>query len=377
MGRRSVRNLTEDVRRTTRLRVGGPAVGYLGYVGRDNAGDEAILQGQRVLHPDAVLEPMPLGLQWGRVLAALGRRRVPALGGRAVLLGGGTVVGRADWRARLSQVRDAAPGTPVVMLGAGVEDPEFLGRKRYTSPEELRAWAPVLAEFAGVSVRGPRSAELLAGVGIHAPVVGDPALALGDTTPRPDAVQDGLVGVNVAVPEDVHGGDTGAVERSVAEVVARLTRRGARVRLVPMHPHDAAASERLVMSLAGAERARVEIVPTAVGGPDTVAALRPCEVVLGQRLHTVVLGCAAMVPSLAVAYRPKSDDFLASVRRPEWSLRSTDLSAAEVADTVLAVGRDRDRQVDHLLVVVGELREALRAEAARLQLLVPALAGRA
>ena len=51
--------------------------------------------------------------------------------------------------------------------------------------------------------------------------------------------------------------------------------------------------------------------------------------------------------------------------------------AAEVADTVLAVGRDRDRQVDHLLVVVGELREALRAEAARLQLLVPALAGRA
>jgi hypothetical protein len=89
VGRRSVRNLTEDVRRTTRLRVGGPAVGYLGYVGRDNAGDEAILQGQRVLHPDAVLEPMPLGLQWGRVLAALGRRRVPALGGRAVLLGGG------------------------------------------------------------------------------------------------------------------------------------------------------------------------------------------------------------------------------------------------------------------------------------------------
>jgi len=376
VGRRSVRNLTEDVLRTSRLRVGGPAVGYLGYVGRENAGDEAIREGQELLHPRAVLRPLPIGLQWGQVLAALGRRGVPALGGRAVLLGGGTVVGRADWRTRLEQVRAASPGTPVAMLGAGVEDPEFLGRRRYTSPEELRAWAPVLAGFAGVSVRGPRSAELLAGIGVTAPVVGDPALALGDATPRRDAVQDGLIGVNVAVPEDVHGGDTAAVERSVAEVVARLVRRGARVRLVPMHPHDAAASERLVLSLADAERARVEIVPTAVGGPDTVAALRPCEVVLGQRLHTVVLGCAALVPSLAVAYRPKSDDFLASVGRPEWSLRSTDLSAVEVADRVLALARDRDRQVEHLQSVVGGLREALHAEAARLQVLVPALAGR-
>lgn len=375
MGRRSVRHLTEDVVRTSRLRVGGPAVGYLGYVGRHNAGDEAIWQGQEVLHPQALLKPLPIGLQWGRVLAGLGRRGVRAVGGGAVLLGGGTVVGRPDWRSRLEQLRAASPGTPFAMLGAGVEDPDFLGRKRYTSPEELRAWAPILREFAGVSVRGPRSAELLAGIGIDAPVVGDPALALGDAVPRPDAVQDGLIGVNVAVPEDVHGGDTSSVEASVAQVVATLTRRGARVRLVPMHPHDAAASERLTMSLAGAERQRVEILPAVVGGPDTVAALRPCEVVLGQRLHTVILGCAAMVPSLAVAYRPKSDDFLASVRRAEWSLRSTDLSPVEVADKVLAVGHDRDRQVTHLQSVVNELREALRAEASRLQGIVPALAG--
>lgn len=69
-------------------------------------------------------------------------------------------------------------------IGVGVEDPVFGGRNSGSGNGELKRWAPILSKFRTVSVRGPRSAELLADIGLDVEVSGDPALLLpGPTSP--------------------------------------------------------------------------------------------------------------------------------------------------------------------------------------------------
>src|SRR5262245_33946666 len=76
-----------------------PPIAYLGFSGRGNAGDDAIFLAHQRSLPGAQLARLPL--EWERqTLAVLGRlRRRPLHAG--ILVGGGTVVGRAQWRERL------------------------------------------------------------------------------------------------------------------------------------------------------------------------------------------------------------------------------------------------------------------------------------
>ena len=57
-------------------------------------------------------------------------------------------------------------------IGVGVEDPVFVGRNSGSEKDELKRWAPILSEFQIVSVRGPRSAELLSGIGLRCAGIG-------------------------------------------------------------------------------------------------------------------------------------------------------------------------------------------------------------
>ena len=297
---------------------------------------------------------------------------VPSVRPRSILLGGGTVVGRREWRQRLERLLTSAGDVPAVAIGAGVEDPAFVGTRSYTSADELRQWAGLLRGFSAVTVRGPRSAELLADVGLDVVVVGDPALAIEPDGGRPLTPSPGIVGVNVALPEDVHGGDKQAVVQVVTGAVARLVEAGHEVRLLPMHPDDVAASRALVAALPESDRARVRLVPVPRAPHDMVRLLGECEVVVGQRLHTVVLAAAAGVPALAVSYRPKCRDFMLSLERPQWALPSSGLQPQAVADAVSELVADRAEQAAHLAQRVGELRRRLRAAAATS---LPALTG--
>src|SRR5918992_799748 len=92
--------LPANVRRSRGLAIGAePPIGYLGFAGRGNAGDDAILAAHRRSLPEVGFGLLPL--EWEReTLALLGRaRRRPLHSG--VLFGGGTVVGREAWRRRL------------------------------------------------------------------------------------------------------------------------------------------------------------------------------------------------------------------------------------------------------------------------------------
>src|SRR5205085_972426 len=121
-------------------------------------------------------------------------------------------------------------------IGVGVEDPVFVRRQFGSDKDELQRWAPLLSRFRTVSVRGPRSAELLSEVGLDVEVSGDPALLL----PRPDVhPEDGLIGVNLGFGDDhLWGHDPAMVASEVARALRQLSSRGHRFVGILMNPAD-------------------------------------------------------------------------------------------------------------------------------------------
>ena len=159
-------------------RIEGPLVAYLGWHGRNNLGDDAIYEAVRSQLPGATFVDMPCLPQEMIRAATTGLNR--SLRHSTQVLGGGTLVGRRFWRRLVKRGMARTRDNGTYAIGVGVEDPVFTGRNSGSERGELKHWAPMLSEFRALSVRGPRSAELLSGIGLDVEVSGDPAFSSRD-----------------------------------------------------------------------------------------------------------------------------------------------------------------------------------------------------
>ncbi|MEW1958804.1 polysaccharide pyruvyl transferase family protein [Kineococcus sp. NPDC059986] len=352
-----VRRRPAVVRGARELPAAGEGISYLGFAGQRNIGDDAILEAHQRWTLGRPVNQLPVH----HVPEVLSRAR--AAGPNPVLLGGGTLVGRADWLARVKAFDGAGLASSWSLMGVGVEDPTFSGRRVHASWDDLKAWADVLPTFGEVTVRGPLSQGILAEVGVDSRVVGDPALFFAHD--RVPVETDGdLVGMSVAVPEDVWGGDPGAVVTALSEAARLLVQQGRRVRLLAMHPADLAPSEAVARAVGRGEAVEVLSPPTT---DDFVSAVRDCSVVVGQRLHAVVLASAVGVPSLAIEYRPKCLDFQLSIDRGDWTLSTRGLDAGDVVERAQELLEQRDEHSAAVQVGVARLVGELSADAVRVR----------
>ncbi len=276
--------------------------GYLGWIGQSNLGDDAIADvlGRQLAPLDLIQAPMSVS-ELIHLRTEVTRRE--ALARRRLLLGGGTVIGRANWRLNLAISLRACRGGAAVMIGAGVEDPTFRGRRSFSSFGELKRWRHVLERFESVTVRGPRSAELCAGIGIEARVVGDPAL-LATMTARPSS--EGPVVVSLGYGDSLRGGDQATV---VATIAASLAARPDRhVVAVSVNPSDREWANRLA-DILGSQVTRADAFDLATF--DRVIDGASC--VVAERLHAGILAAAAGFAPVMIGYQPKVDDFAGSV----------------------------------------------------------------
>ncbi|MFI5613735.1 polysaccharide pyruvyl transferase family protein [Amycolatopsis sp. NPDC051903] len=331
---------------------------YVGWTGQGNLGDNAIA--------DALLPRLPGVEPWHvphepRAFA----RRVVADGlrgarERAVLVGGGTVVGRRNWRLLLEATgRLLAWRRPWHLIGIGVEDPAFQGRNSFSAGGELARWRGLCARFDRVTVRGPRSAALLESVGVPAEVVGDPALL---HEPEPVAPQEKLLGVNLGFGDDLWGHDHGRVVEAVADLVRGLAADGWTARFLVINRKDRVFAD---------EAVRLAAVPAEIRAADTVpeyfAAVGDCTALVAERLHALVLAAAAAVPVVGLEYQPKCADFLASVGAEEHCVRTDRVTPGLLREHVDALAEGRAAESARLLGEVGELRARLRDELARIR----------
>jgi polysaccharide pyruvyl transferase WcaK-like protein len=348
-----------------RRQLKGPGIAYIGWIGHKNLGDEAIYEALQGQLPGRRFESVPL---WPRELLDASRsRRVRALRRSTLLLGGGTVLGRSYWRYHLWTALALVPTRPAFMIGAGVEDPAFKGVGSPGNSRELRRWPAIFRRFHAVTVRGYRSQALLADQGIDSRVVGDPGLLL---TAAPDSeVSPGLIGVNLGFGDDLFGHDHGAVVTEAAAMCRKLLAAGRQVRFLVANPADMPPLGHC-LSLIG-DHAGVEVIDCSA--PTTyMRAVAECEVVVAERLHAAVLACAAHVPTISLAYQPKCFDFMSSVDRQEWCVRTDQVSAEDLVSRVEALSARRTSESVGLKANVERMRVTLRSELETIQRLTGA-----
>ncbi|WP_210494636.1 polysaccharide pyruvyl transferase family protein [Patulibacter sp. SYSU D01012] len=333
-----------------------PRVQYLGLAGYGNVGDDAIRDAFiREFDGRLMFSDVPVGR---KATIRRGLRHWATDRGRPVLLGGGTVLGRTLWRQHFGLATKLYRPSGWEMLGAGVEDPDFVGDRTYSSWDEIRAWRPLLEPFSSVSVRGPRSRAILQAAGIDARVVGDPALLLSaDTPPPPQADRDIDVLVNVTCGEDQWGGTDLDWTPAVVDALRHGFRGSGRLVFVSMDPIDDTWNRRVAHALG------IAAPVLRPSSPDAFLALaRRSRVVLGTRLHANVLSAAAGTPTVSLEYRPKCRDFMESVGIAHLCHRVDELTSHDVRASLDETLDDWEHHREQISAAVASLRDLLAAE---------------
>ncbi|HWC81366.1 MAG TPA: polysaccharide pyruvyl transferase family protein [Pseudonocardiaceae bacterium] len=336
---------------------------YVGWTGQHNLGDDAIADALIPRLP--AIEPAHAPYRLGDFLGRIAHGGLRGSAYRALLLGGGTAIGRRNWRLVLSATgATLARSRPWFLVGAGVEDPAFQGVNSFSGNGELTRWRDVLARFDAVTVRGPRSVRLLDSVGVPARMVGDPAL-LHEPAELPPA-REKLLGINLGYGDDLWGHDHDRVVDAVAGLVRELAGgRDWRVRAIVVNPADEPSARACLTSAGiGPDRAEVVVTPTT---ERFFTAVGECTLLVAERLHALVLAVAAGVPVVGLEYQPKCADFLGSVGAAEHSVRTDQVSATDLVERVTALAEDRPAESARLLGEVTILRKSLVAEVERIR----------
>lgn len=285
-----------------------------GYYGFANAGDEAVLAGLvlslRAIDPHlevTVLSINPRETEQTHGVQAVHRFRpqelLPALARTDLLISGGG-----------SLLQDVTSAHGILYYLGVVRLAQILGKRTMFGAQGMgplrRARSRTLVAHVAnrldaVTVRDPQSAELLHTIGVNRPsieVAADPALLLG-----PDTFSSPIPSTYGVALRPWHGQETLAARLADA---CRATLPQARPVLFPMQPQtDSHIAEQFARLSHQQERARL-VLPGA-GLAALTLAIGECEMMVGMRLHALILAAAAGVPSVALSYDPKVTAFMA------------------------------------------------------------------
>ena len=289
-------------------------------------------------------------------------------GGRlyqAVVLGGGTLINDPY---HLRQLQHALRRyQPLAVFGSGVRDPDYwrdhLMQRGWDAVHCLERFAEVLRQCVFLGVRGPRSAELLAECGLEPEVIGDPALSLCTTRAAPHA-RTGVLGINLGC-HDHSWGDQSGITAAVVEVAESWARKGGAVDLLPMCELDLGPLEEVAVRLGAPPGWR-----TLGDGRATLARIARCDVMICQRLHAAVFSVGSGVPVISLEYRPKCRDFMQTIARERYCVRTDSVSAGRLLELLAEVDADYAEHCEHLRHEAARWRETQRGAAARLRIAI-------
>lgn len=338
--------------------------GYIGFVGKQNLGDEALYDAFLDLFPRDPLivadghDPIELWLH----------RRLMGRSGRFghVFLGGGTLILDGGYLVQLEALLEA--GTPCVVFGTGVRDPAFWARfdKPGVHEERTARWRDALNKCAYVGVRGPESKRLLDGIGVtDVKIVGDPAVVL--CTPLPnDRPATGRIAINLGATGAIYGDHDGVV-REVAGCIRELSNEGLAFEYIALHRVDARLYRQLVEQLGGIHLP-LRLVYEHTN--DLLSSLGSYDLVIAERLHMMILAKACAVPTIGLEYRPKHRDFALSFGTEDLLMRTDELTASSLAERARSVLAERSVVSERLASASSRLSGSIRAEAAAVRMIL-------
>lgn len=358
-----------------------------GYYGYGNAGDEAVLSGLivgfRSAAPAGELELTTLSGAPDETRTAHGIRAVdryrpaallPAIARCDLFLSGGG-----------SLLQDVSSAHSIFYYLGVVKMAQMLGKKTMfiaqgigplTRPRSRRLVAAVANKLDAITVRDPASAQLLREIGVTRPpmeVTADPALLLSPSSsdsPRIGSSQErsGLKGggaFGVALRPWQGQEDLGS--QVAAACLAALSHQ--QPLLLPMQDaSDRPIAEQFARKWGQANAAT--LCSTTDGLGPLLSIIAGCDMMVGMRLHALILAAAAGVPSVALSYDPKVSAFMQASGQGDavYDLNAPDLD--QLAALLARVWAERNARADALHAALPGLRaKAMQNVEAALSLL--------
>ncbi|MGO8670580.1 MAG: polysaccharide pyruvyl transferase CsaB [Capsulimonadaceae bacterium] len=349
----------------------GPIV-LSGYYGFGNAGDEAVLagliQGLRDGRPDIAIDVLSMAPEQTRAtrgVDAAHRYRIGpllrSLGRAGLLISGGG-----------SLLQDVTSAHGIFYYAAVVRIAQMLGKPTMFAaqgigplvrPRSRRLVAGIANRLDAITVRDPESKDLLVSIGVRRSieVTADPALLLGSSlrgaTP---AARSGRAAVSLRPWPSTDGG---LVDRLVHVCHALPGLTG--VAALAMQPgSDSGEVERFRTAYRQHSGREAVVVAAAADGdrlPAIIEALGSSDIVVGMRLHALILAAGAGVPAAAIAYDPKVTSFMRSTGQEDAVARVD--SAADCAAVVEKIWAERQERAARLSERLPALRAAARRNA--------------
>jgi polysaccharide pyruvyl transferase CsaB len=314
-----------------------PRLLFSGYYGLGNAGDEAVLagllRGLKTAGLDAeatVLSANPEETERWHGVRAVPRMKPSVLKAVAecdlLVSGGGSLLQDVTSQASLIYYLGIVAlalgmGKPVAVAAQG------MGPLRRPSSRFLTGAVAGRAKL--ITVRDEASACLLRDCGVRKAihVTADPAYLLYDGAFR-ERAEPKTVGLALREWPDRDAASWGAA------LCVALAARGFSPLLLPMHePNDRALAEGI------REKSGAEIAPKPEKMEDVLQSIARCDLLIGMRLHALLLAANYGIPFLAWSYDPKVEALARGTGNPD-SLLALDTPPDDCAD----LAWDRVRQ---------------------------------
>lgn len=293
--------------------MGQKVVNYVGWLGNQNLGDHALFLATSKIFKGYTLRPY----NSYKFLTSASNPFLPRIENqfsRVVLFGGGTLLpDDSTW---------IKPGRYNYMFGTGIKNPIF--RSKFNNFHKVVINRLKSYDFRFIGVRDHISKDLLADWGIDSEVIGDPALSLKQSLDIKR--NESRIAVNVGCDGNLWGGDQGHVVNELTHVCKTLKDNGYNLILIPFSKYDLPHINRI------SENASIEVFDKWSNLQSVTNLIGSCKVMIGERLHSVVLSAATYTPLISIEYRPKCLAFSESVGFSRYSLRTDKLTADQIIE---------------------------------------------
>lgn len=345
---------------------------YIGWVGRQNLGDEAMWWACRNQFRQIywrLFDPS-YGRSFAELLNGVVRRRkgvrslalhaahrlLAGITGLTGILGGGTLINRDRSYLSSYDLLRQRLGRPIPIFGTGVANPEFWSGHDDWSDHRWE-WAKRLNELPVVGVRGPLSRALLEEAGTRGvEVVGDCALVLSKFYPYQNrGASDSKrlrIGINCGGSRGNIWGKEDELLASLAALGRDLSRLGHEVLFFAIWPED------LKYCVEAARQSGLPLASVSEGlfsHKPFFKYVRSLDLIVAMKLHAGVLAAAAGVPFLMLEYRPKCLDFAQSLNWGRFTIRTNRATTAKLLDLTLDLAEQLPQMSHALRQRVSEL----------------------
>lgn len=316
-----------------------------GWLGNRNLGDEALFVALKNLFNTFSF------MKYGKESKTLKILYSIAKPSKVALLAGGTIINRDSsylivWRDCLEVCGNG------IIFGTGVADPDFW-QNRIGWKNILKDWKTVLKDCKYIGVRGPRSQQILADVGINAEVIGDPVISLADKAWDAKRYLSKSICLNIGQTFGNQWGNDKELADEYFKLAFKAKNNGWNVRWLVVWPEDFDITMRIARE-SGTENEVYEVYSDSKIFMNLV---RTASVFLGMKLHAVVLATCSFVPSIMVEYRPKCRDYMESIEQEMFTVKADNFSSDKVWDLIKELDAHREEYSKNLYNIICKMKE--------------------